>query len=434
MSVIGKTAPSFQTKCCKNRMRRLACLAVLAALLLPAGAAQAQGEAALKAGLRAAWRGAASASGAYVLNATKGTVLFQSRASTPRILASNTKLFTTSAILAKLGSDGTLPTDLESDAEADPTTGVLAGDVYLRGGGDPTFGTQSFDKRFYGVGATEQDLASELAATGITEIRGRIIGDESRFDALRGGPSSGFGVSVVDLGGPLSALSFNRGLASENGGSIQRNPPLFAAQQLTKELEKQGIDVRRSASTGVTPNGAKVLASVDSPPLSQLVRLTLKPSDNWFAEMLLKDLAVAGGSKGTTPTGAGAAAAFARRLGSGVSMNDGSGLSRADRASPRQVVKLLDKMRNRPEFDAFFAALPIAGRDGTLHDRMRHSAARNRCRAKTGTLSNVSTLSGYCKARNGDLIEFSLLMNSTGVLGAHHVQDRMAGAMASFTG
>jgi serine-type D-Ala-D-Ala carboxypeptidase/endopeptidase (penicillin-binding protein 4) len=433
MSVIGNTATSVESECCRSRMRRLALLALLAAFLLPSGAAQAQGEAALKAGLRATWRGAAASSGAYVLNATKGTVLFQSRASTPRILASNTKLFTTSAILAKLGSDGTLPTDLESDAEADPATGILKGNVYLHGGGDPTFGTQSFDKRFYGVGATEQDLAAELAATGITEIRGRIIGDESRFDTLRGGPSSGFGVSVVDLGGPLSALSFNRGLASENGGSIQRNPPLFAAQQLTKALEHEGVNVTHSASTGVTPSDAKVLASVKSPPLAQLVKLTLKPSDNWFAEILLKDLAVAGGHKGTTTTGAQAAAAFAKRLGSGVSMNDGSGLSRADRSSPRQVVKLLDRMRSRPEFDALFAALPVAGRDGTLHDRMRHSAARSRCRAKTGTLSNVSTLSGYCKARSGDLIEFSLLMNRTGVSSAHNVQDRMAAAMAALS-
>src|SRR5690242_10842401 len=434
MSVIGRTAPSIQPGCCRSRMRRFACLAVLAAFLVPAGAAQAQSEAALKAGLRAAWRGAASSSGAYVLNATKGTVLFQSRASTARILASNTKLFTTSAILAKLGSSATLPTDLESDAEADPASGVLKGDVYLVGGGDPTFGTQSFDRRFYGAGATEQDLAGELSATGITEIRGRIIGDESRFDSLRGGPSSGFGVSVVDLGGPLSGLSFNRGLASENGGSIQRNPPLFAAQQLTKELEKEGIQVRGRAATGVAPSDAKVLASVKSPPLSQLVKLTLKPSDNWFAEMLLKDLAAAGGRKGTTITGAQGAAAFAKRLGTGVSMNDGSGLSRADRASPRQVVKLLDKMRNRPEFNALFAALPIAGRDGTLDDRMRHGAARGRYRAKTGTLSNVSTLSGYCNSRSGDLIEFSLLMNRTGVLGAHNVQDRMANAMAAFSG
>src|SRR4051812_15645168 len=234
MSVIGSTATSVESECCKSRMRRLACLAVLAAVLLPAGAAQAQGEAALKAGLASAWRGAAGASGAYVLNATTSKVLFQSRASTARILASNTKLFTSSAILAKLGSDATLPTGLESDAETDPATGILKGDVYLRGGGDPTFGTKSFDKRFYGgSGATEQDLAAELAATATAQTRGRVIGDESRSASRRGGASSGFGVWVVARGGPLGALSSTRGLASESGGSTQRNPPLFAAQQLT---------------------------------------------------------------------------------------------------------------------------------------------------------------------------------------------------------
>jgi serine-type D-Ala-D-Ala carboxypeptidase/endopeptidase (penicillin-binding protein 4) len=416
-------------------MRRLAGLIALAAALIAASAAQAQGTAALKASLASAWRGAASASGAYVLDATSGKVLFQSRASMPRILASNTKLFTTSAILAKLGSDATLATDLDSDSEADPDTGILKGNVYLQGDGDPTFGTQSFDRRYYGGrGATEQDLAAALAATGITEIHGRVVGDESRFDSLRGGPSSGFGVSLTDLGGLLSALAFNRGLASENGSSIQRNPPLFAAQQFTRALKQAGIRVTHSATAGTTPSNAKVLASVESPSLAQLVKLTLKESDNWFAEMLLKDLAVAGGHKGTTSAGAQGVAAFAGRLGSGVTMNDGSGLSRADRASPQQVVKLLDRMRNRSEFDALFAALPIAGRDGTLHDRMRHGAARGRCRAKTGTLSNVSTLSGYCKSRSGDLIEFSLLMNRTGVYGARTVQDRMANAIAAFSG
>ncbi len=98
------------------------------------------------------------------------------------------------------------------------------------------------------------------------------------------------------------------------------------------------------------------------------------------------------------------------------------------------MVKLLDKIRNRDEFQALYNGLPIAGRDGTLSTRMRHSAARDRCRAKTGTLSNVSTLSGYCKSRGGDLIEFSLLMNRTGVASAHTLQDRMANAMAGFTG
>ena len=137
---------------------------------------------------------------------------------------------------------------------------------------------------------------------------------------------------------------------------------------------------------------------------------------------------------GTTAAGVGIVRSELSEFGLHPAIVDGSGLSRADRASPRQVVKLLDKMRDRAEFDALFAALPIAGKDGTLDDRMRHGAARGRCHAKTGTLSNVSTLSGYCNARNGDIIEFSLLMNRTGVLGAHNVQDRMANAMAALTG
>ena len=331
-------------------------------------------------------------------------------------------------------ASATLPTSLESDGSGDSGTGIFTGDVYLHGGGDPTFGTASFDKRYYGQGATEQDLAQELADRGITQIRGRIIGDESRFDSLRGGPSSGFGLSVVDLGGPLSALSFDRGLGSSNGGSVQHNPPLFAAQQLTKALKHLHVRVTHSATTGSTPSDAKTLASVKSPSIAQLARITLKNSDNWFAEMLLKDLAASRGVQGTTTRGASAAIAFARQLGVTVQMNDGSGLSRADQASPLQVVRLLDRMRNRDEFQALYKGLPIAGRDGTLSTRMRHSAARDRCRAKTGTLSNVSTLSGYCKSRGGDLIEFSLLMNRTGVASAHTIQDRMANAMAGFTG
>ena len=414
-------------------MRRLACLAALIALLLPAAAAHAQGNAAaLKSSLAAAMRRAGASSGAYVLDATSGTVVYQSRASVQRILASNTKLFTASAILSKLGVDATFATEVDSDGTTDPLTGVLQGNVYLHGGGDPTFGTSSFDNRYYGgEGATIQDLADELAAIGITEIDGRVVGDESRFDTLRGGPSSGYRVSI-DLGGPLSALSFNRGLANENGGAIQGNPPLFAAQQLTKALKARHVRVKRSASTGATPSDAKVLAGVDSPDLAELVKLTLKESDNWFAETLLKDLAAASGHTGTTTAGAAAAMAFARRLAITVRMTDGSGLSRGDHASPQQVVKLLDRMRNRTAFQALFDALPIAGRDGTLDHRMRRGAAHNRCRAKTGTLSDVSALSGYCKSRSGDLIEFSLLMNHASVLGARAIQDRMTNAIAAF--
>jgi D-alanyl-D-alanine carboxypeptidase/D-alanyl-D-alanine-endopeptidase (penicillin-binding protein 4) len=403
-------------------------------MLAPAAAAQAQ--TAVGSQLASAMRHAARSSGAYVLDATTNQVLFQSRATTPRILASNTKLFTSSAILAKLGSAATFATQLESTGSADPTTGVFTGDIYLRGGGDPTFGTSSFVRRFFGGnGSKIEDLAQQLTDTGITEIKGRIIGDESRFDSLRGGPTSHFGFSS-DLGGPLSALTFDRGLANEHGSAIQGNPPLFAAQRLQAALKGRHIKVTRTARAGVTPDAAKVLASVESPPLSTILQLQNKESDNFFAETMVKDLVASDTVTGSTRAGAAAAAAFARRLGARVRMSDGSGLSRSDQASPKDVVKLLDKMRQRDpdEFNALLDSLPVAGRDGTLDNRMRNGAARGRCHAKTGTLRDASALSGYCFARGGHVMEFSLLMNHTSVFSARAVQDRMTNAIAAFTG
>jgi D-alanyl-D-alanine carboxypeptidase/D-alanyl-D-alanine-endopeptidase (penicillin-binding protein 4) len=93
-------------------------------------------------------------------------------------------------------------------------------------------------------------------------------------------------------------------------------------------------------------------------------------------------------------------------------------------------VRLLISMARRDEYEALFESLPIAGRDGTLVDRMRRGPARGRCHAKTGTLSDVSALSGYCKARSGDVYGFSILMNGVYPTGARRLQDRMAQAIA----
>jgi D-alanyl-D-alanine carboxypeptidase/D-alanyl-D-alanine-endopeptidase (penicillin-binding protein 4) len=414
-------------------MRRFALLAgLLALLLVPAGSASARS---IGSQLSSAMRGAGHHAGAYVRDATSGQVLFSSNATAPRVLASNTKLFTSSAILARLGPAATFPTQLESNGTTDPATGVFTGDIYLRGGGDPTFGTRSFIKKFFGSGASIEDLADELEATGITRVNGRIIGDESRFDSLRGIPDSRFAFDR-DLGAPLSGLTFDRGLANTRGTAIQSNPPLFAAQQMSSALKGRHIRVTRKAAVGSTPDDAKVLASVQSPPLSTVLKLQNKESDNFFAETMLKDLGSSTGAQGTTSRGASAAVRYARRLGSRVTMVDGSGLDRRDRAAPREVVDLLEGERKRDpdEFNALLNSLPIAGRDGTLVDRMRHGAARGRCHAKTGTLSDVSALSGYCFSRGGDVIEFSLLMNSVNVSTARRVQDRMTTTMAAFTG
>ena len=179
------------------------------------------------------------------------------------------------------------------------------------------------------------------------------------------------------------------------------------------------MTVRLKPRAGRTPADARVLASVDSPPMERLIRLTNKPSDNFFAETLLKDLAHQTGGRRHhrrrradrgRPTLAGSALR--------ATLVDGSGLSRSDRASPRSIVRLLTAMYGSDDYDVFVDSLPIAGRDGTLFDRMRRGAARDRCRGKTGTLSNVSALSGYCEARSGDNYAYSILMNGVYPTGA----------------
>jgi D-alanyl-D-alanine carboxypeptidase/D-alanyl-D-alanine-endopeptidase (penicillin-binding protein 4) len=168
--------------------------------------------------------------------------------------------------------------------------------------------------------------------------------------------------------------------------------------------------------------------------MARLAALTNKPSDNFFAEMLLKGLGLQATGRGTTARGARVATGFARGLGSGARLVDGSGLSYSNRSSPFRVARLLTALMARDEFDDFRASLSVAGRDGTLAPRMRRGPARGRCRGKTGTLTAVSALSGYCQARSGDTYAFSILMNGVSIGGARRLQDRMAQAMAGTRG
>lgn len=406
-------------------MRRALLTLLALSALLPVQAAQAD----LKSSLTSQMRQAGSYSGAYVTNLTSGEQVFAWRAGVPRVLASNTKLFTAAAALARFGTEGTLGTEVLGSGDLDED-GIWRGDLYLKGGGDPTFGSRRFATRSYGGGGTVEELAALVDQAGVERVTGRVYGDESQHDALRGGPYSAFGVSIWV--GPLSALSFNRGLATEAGGGYQPSPPLFAAARLDAALEARGIRVRLAPRAAGAPAGAPVLASVESPPMETLVRLMNKPSDNFFGEMLLKNLAMQARGVGTTKAGARLAAGYARRLGAPVRIADGSGLSRGNRASPFRVVRLLTAMAEDEEsFDAWYASLAVAGRDGTLKTRMRSGSARGRCRGKTGTLSNVSALSGYCKARSGDLYAFSILMNGVYTGGARVLQDRMAQAIAA---
>jgi D-alanyl-D-alanine carboxypeptidase/D-alanyl-D-alanine-endopeptidase (penicillin-binding protein 4) len=374
-------------------------------------------------------RSAGPAAGAWVYDATDGRRLYSLRGRSPRVLASNTKLFTTAALLERLGPTATFTTRVSSTGALD-AAGTWSGDLVLRGGGDPTFGSGAFATRNYLAGGGTEDLAAQVLDRGVRRVQGRVVADESLFDSLRGGPDSRYGVSRYV--GPLSALTYDRARAP--GGGSSQNPPLQAAFRLDTALERIGVRVTGKPRLGPVAPGTTELAAVTSPPLARLVEITNVRSDNFFSEVLLKHLSAGPAAPGTTAGGAREAGAVALERGATAQLVDGSGLSRANRASPEQVARLLDALRGRPTFASFYDSLPVAGREGTLRDRLRSAPARGRCRAKTGSLSGVSALSGYCEARGGDLIVFSILMERVNVAGARRLQDRMVQALAGYAG
>lgn len=366
-------------------------------------------------------------SGGYVLDTTTGQTLASVRADRPRIPASVEKLYTSATALLRFGPAATLETEVLGDGEL-LEDGTWDGDLYLRGGGDPTFGTWGFTRRAYGGGATVSDLAARVSAAGVRRVTGRVFGDESLLDRLRGGPANGFALDF-DIGGPLGGLLFNRGLAREDGSALQAMPAKFAAQQLTLALRAAGVRVARGPGQAATPADAQEVATVASPPIATLIRLTLVPSDNLFAEMLIKDVGAHFGASGSTGAGAAVVRRTVARYGIRPRVADGSGLSRANGTSPRQVVALLHGLRADP---AFRAALPVAGRSGTLAERMRRTSAMDRCQAKTGTLSNVSALAGYCRTPNGHVLAFAFLENYVYTPTAKAAEDRLAIALARY--
>ena len=363
-------------------------------------------------------------SGAFVRDGDNGERLFAWEHTKPRILASNTKLFTVGAALATRGPDGKLRTRAAAAHPLNQATGVVRGNLYLIGGGDPAFGSKAFVGQEYGGGATVEQLARRLRDAGLREVRGRVVGDESLFDSRRSGP----GTDPVEVGGVLSALAFNHGLTLSR--KLQSDPPAYAASKLTDALRGAGVKVGKPARQGTAPAGAAELAHADSLPVERLAELTLPPSDNYFAELLAKGLGT-----GTTASGASAVVDFARERGAKLKLSDGSGLSRSDQAAPQELVQFLDHEQDAPEYGALFSAMPIAGVNGTLAGRMRSGYAHHNCRAKTGTLIDVSALSGYCKSRGGHTLVFSILMNRvSSVSDAESLQDKMAQSMAKYNG
>jgi D-alanyl-D-alanine carboxypeptidase/D-alanyl-D-alanine-endopeptidase (penicillin-binding protein 4) len=373
------------------------------------------------------------ASGGYVVDLTAHKVLYSSAAGVRRIPASVEKIYTTSTALLRYGPNATLTTSVSGSGSMD-AKGVWHGTIYLRGGGDPTFGSTSFDGYAYGGGATIQRLVTNLIrATGLKGIQGRIDADGSYFDGLRGTAATGY-VFSTDLEGVLSGLIYNRGLANEQGTAYQNRPILFAGQQFVGALRKAGVSMAKNIplSTSATPPGTRLLAQVHSPRIATLIQWTNTPSDNFFAEMLLKDLGARFGGAGTSAAGAAVVRAqIAKSFGIHPALVDGSGLSRSDATSPQEVVTALTALVGNT---TFVSSLAVAGVSGTLADGLHNTYAQGRCQGKTGTLSNVANLVGYCTAHDGHRLVFAFLLNRVNPTYGHSQENGMAVAIARYTG
>ncbi len=394
--------------------RVLAALLLVACAALGAAPAQAYDAAALKSTLAREMRLASPASGAYVRDLSSGRVLFSLRATSARVPASVEKLYTTASTLLRLGPQATLDTRALSDGALD-ANGVLHGDLVLVGAGDPFFGTESAAR-----------LAAAVKAAGVTRIDGAVIGDESGFDRLRSGCCSGYD---PDLGGVLSALAYNRGFL---GTMLQLDAARFAATRFGERLRAAGIGISGPPRAGTAPVAASKIASEPSMPVGELIRFVNVPSNNFAAEMLLKALGERYGTAGSTRAGASVVRTTLGEIGLRPRIADGSGLSRTNRTTPRDVVDLLARM-DKPDIGGTFrASLAIAGETGTVKARMRGTTAFRRCRVKTGTLRAVSALAGICRTRAGGDVAFALLMNRVmNFTGAQAIQDRIAAAIAS---
>ena len=410
----------------------LLCGALSALFGLPAAAGAATvGLAGLQADLAHQLALAGPADGAYVYDVSAHQALFSERATTLRPPASVQKLYTATALLARLGTTGRLSTTVYGAGRLAPG-GVWEGDLYLRGGGDPTFGSGAFIRAHYGgVGASVSTLAAQLVhVAGIHRITGRVLGDESWFDSLRGEPSSDYAPDPF-LEGTLSGLAFNRGASGSEHGA--HAPAAYAARELWATLKNDGVAIIGHSGAASMPPGVAQLARVQSPTATQLLGLTLPPSDNFFAETLVKDLGAMYAGAGSTAAGASVVRqTIASLLGIHPHVVDGSGLSESDLTSPYEVTDLLVELASTPIGPVLRGDLAIAGHTGTLATRMRHTGASGRCQAKTGTLTGVSNLAGYCTAANGHTLAFALFTDGIATEAAHVFQDHMAITIADY--
>jgi D-alanyl-D-alanine carboxypeptidase/D-alanyl-D-alanine-endopeptidase (penicillin-binding protein 4) len=330
----------------------------------------------------------------------------------PVIPASNMKLLTAVAALEVLGPEFVYTTKVVGLSAANQ----VVGDLWLVGGGDPLLSTVGYPltENYPTLHPTNIGLLIDaLATAGITEITGNIVGDESRYDTERFTPSLGLGVRTTEVG-PLGSLMLNDGVVLASPIKPDQ-PALSAAQEFLRLLNERGIVVRGTAKVGTASADLPVIASINSAPLSDVVAEMLTNSDNNTAELILKEIGLSRLSTGTRVAGTQVVQSVLQEFGlpvEGLVIVDGSGLDRGNRATCSLFTSILEKDGG---FGLLGSGLAVAGQTGTLRDLLGDTAASERLRAKTGTLTGAKALSGYVVYGPEKAANFSLILNGSGV-------------------
>lgn len=365
----------------------------------------------------------------------------------PLVPASNQKLFTTFAAFQLLGPEFRFRTTVLADSA--PVDGVVVGNLYLVGDGDPFLTTDDWWAQYEHLDGRHhtrlESLVERIVAAGVTEVTGSLIGDESAFDAVRQGPWADR-LIVSKQSGPLSALTVNEGFVAwpsdPTGSSRQRsetdNPPLQAASTLAQLLAAAGITIG-GVEAGVAPVARVEIAAIESPNLVDLVTHINSYSSNIGAELLLKKLGQVQQGEGSTPAGAATVFDLLTVAGiptAGLVINDGSGLAETDRITCAAMSAILTA--TGPESD-FARTLSVGGERGSLAARFAGTPGAGAVLAKTGTLNDATALSGFiASANDADVaLSFAYVANESFIIGEEEVlglQDVFAVGLTAYPG
>lgn len=396
----------------------LGLLSAIVALAVPAGAASTTRAAApgLDLALERAMKAPgidADSSAAIAVDLRTGATVYESNAQRSLLPASAEKLAVSLAALRILGPRFRFRTEVVG-------VGVRSGRVWngnlgLVGYGDPTLDRSDLDR-----------LARKFVATGIRRVAGRVFGDDTHFDAQR----DAMGWKHAYLGyesRPLSALAVGGVMFDGANGSAAA-----AARAFTDALERRGIAVSDRAGGGKAPDDALTIAFDLSETLARIVWLMNAESDNFVAEMVLKELGATTAPRGSTAAGARVVRATLSEAGvrlAGVRIADGSGLSKYDRSTVTALTDILSAGASDTAIrDAFVTSLAVAGVSGTLENRLARRPTKGRVIGKTGTTNRASALAGFVRRR----YVFAILQNGRPVpyWYARAAQDRFVTLLA----